>query len=65
MSSITVDESQNYSLKTKVVGNYRVSKLIPISGGQSFPIPVASGTAQTHFEIVGNNVFNLSQSRLV
>ena len=65
MSTITIDDSQNYSLKTKVVGNYRTSKLIPISGGQSFSLPVASGTAQTQFEIIGNNVFNLSQSRLV
>ena len=60
-----IDDSQNYSLKTKVVGNYRVSKLIPISGGQSFNLPVGSGTSQIQFEIVGNNVFNLSQSRLV
>ena len=64
MSTITVDESQNYSLKTKVVGNYRVSKLIPISGGQSLTIPASAGTVQAQFEIVGNNVFNLSQSRL-
>ena len=49
-----IDDSQNYSLKTKVVGNYRVSKLIPISGGQSFNLPVGSGTSQTQFEIVGN-----------
>ena len=64
MSTITVDESQNYSLKTKVAGNYRVSKLIPISGGQSLTIPSSAGTVQAQFEIVGNNVFNLSQSRL-
>ena len=38
IDGVMVDDSQNYSLKTKIVGNYRVSKLIPISGGQSFGI---------------------------
>ena len=65
IDGVMVDDSQNYSLKTKIVGNYRVSKLIPISGGQSFNIPLGSGTSQTQFEIIGNNVFNLSQSRLM
>ena len=65
MSSITIDDAQNYEIKSKVVGNYRISKLIPISGGQTFPIPLASGTTQTQFEIVGNNVVNFKESRLV